>query len=220
MIACEVPQIEQELRWMLGEFMTPDFPSGFAPITGLIQPYLEKDVLRHISSRAKPIKYPGLALETFQEKECFWIVDERWGLTQLDLLKKQWRSWVLPNRSIDNIRCAEMSALWPLAQLLRSKALYLTPAISVVRNDWSALIIAPFSIEPELRAIISSGYKIVGQRWTALREDDGKIGLFRMPGKVQRALRPQLRNHASTVEEGWVDPAWGISRLPGESLVL
>src|SRR5687767_15245632 len=52
--------------------------------------------------------------------------------------------------------------------------------------------------------------RLVGQRWTAVREEDGKIDLLHLPGRVQRVVTPRLRlamRHAAaapTMGGGWV----------------
>src|SRR5204863_3037627 len=58
------------------------------------------------------------------------------------------------------------------------------------------------SLEEELKSLIRAGYKIVGPRWTALREEDGRVALLRIPGSIQRddAL-PSI----ATSGPGWTD---------------
>src|SRR5689334_21220773 len=103
MLGCEVEAVEPQMQWMLGEFATTDWPDGFSATVGSVQPYEEKDVLRHLSPKARRVKYPGISMEVFQERERFWVVDERWGLSQINLIKGQWRSWVLEKRAIDDV---------------------------------------------------------------------------------------------------------------------
>ena len=88
---------------------------------------------------------------------------------------------------------AESAVVWPIAQLLRTKGLHLLPAVSVARDGWAALIVAPFGIEPELGVLVDAGYAVVGQRWTAVREEDDRVALLHLPGWVERAVAPRLR---------------------------
>jgi hypothetical protein len=141
----------------------------------------------------------------YQEAERFWMVDDRWGLCEVNVLKGTWRSWVLPHPTLDPVRVAEMAVLWPVAQLLRHKGLYLLPAASAVRGDFAVLVISPFNLEGELRALINAGYDIVGQRWTAVREDAGRIELLEMPGHVEREASPRLRDGSGAPAPRWVD---------------
>src|SRR5205807_190267 len=104
--------------------------------------------------------------------------DERWGMARVDLDAGVWQSWILPRPQLDALRCAEMSILWPLAQITRLKGLHLIPAASVTKDGWGALILTPARIEPELSALTGAGWRIIGQRWTALREEDGKVSLL------------------------------------------
>src|SRR5581483_10770081 len=108
----------------------------------------------------------------------------RWGLSELNLLKGQFRSWVLPHPSIEPYRVFEMAVLWPLAQLLRAKGLHLLPGISVARSGWGMLLISPFSIELELSALVRAGFKVIGQHWTILREEDNRVAMLHLPGQI------------------------------------
>jgi hypothetical protein len=122
----------------------------------------------------------------FQRGEHFWMLDERWGLCEMDLLRGTWRSWVLPRPRVNSMRCAELAALWPLAQLLRGRGMHLVPAASVRRGNWGALLLCPYALEPELTLLVRHGYQLVGQRWTAIVERAGPPVLLRMPGWVER----------------------------------
>jgi hypothetical protein len=141
----------------------------------------------------------------YEEGERYWLVDERWGLAEVNLLKGQWRSWVLPGPALklDPLRCAERAVLWPLAQLTRARGVHLLPAVAAVRDGWAVLILCPFSLEPELRAMIRDGYRIVGQRWTAVREEEGRLALLHMPGRVERPGAAHLRSAAD--DDTWLD---------------
>jgi hypothetical protein len=148
---------------------------------------------------------PGQLLELYQEGERFWLVDDRWGLCEINVMKGTWRSWVLPHPTLDPVRVAEMAVLWPLAQLLRPKGLYLIPAASVARGGSGLLLLSPFNIEGELRSLIRAGYSLIGQRWTAIRPDGGRIDLLQMPGQIEREASPRLRDANMGPASRWVD---------------
>lgn len=202
-LRCGVPELSAELARTLGPFEEDDWPDGFAAVQGEIAPYDQDTVIKHLSPTAAALSGNPGCMEIYQENERFWIVDDRWGLTELNLLRGQWRSWLLPYPAIDPPLCIETTVLWPLAQILRGKGLYLMPAVSVVRDGWGVLILCPFSIEPELRALVSAGFKIVGQRWTALREEDGRMAMLHLPGQIERLLT--RRRVQGPMPEKWVD---------------
>ena len=182
-------------------FATVDFPPGFAAVTGTIEPFDAAIVQRHLSTAA--VRFgasAGPTAELYHEPpehggagERFWLVDDRWGIAELNLVRGRWRAWVLPRPAVDPTAVAESAVTWPIAQLLRTKGLHLLPAVSVARDGWAALIIAPFGIEPELSVLVDAGYAVVGQRWTAVREEDGRVALLHVPGWVERAVAPRLR---------------------------
>jgi hypothetical protein len=125
-------------------------------------------------------------ITVFQQGEHFWMLDERWGLCEMDLLRCTWRGWVLPRPRVNSMRCAELAALWPLAQLLRGRGMHLVPAVSVRRGNWGALLLCPYPIGPELTLLARQGYQFIGQRWTAIAERAGRPVLLHMPGWVER----------------------------------
>lgn len=209
-IACEVPAMAPQVRRLLEPFAVNGWPDGFFPTVGIIRPYAQSEVLRHLSPTAKPL--PGGAdglMELYQDGDRYWLVDDRWGMCEVNLIRGQFRSWILNNPRVDPIRCAEMSIVWPLAQLLRARGLHLLPAVSVVRDGWALLIVSPFTLDTELVALIRAGYKVIGQRWTAVREEDGRLALLHLPGAVERSFAPRLRSTSSAEmpenESSWVD---------------
>jgi hypothetical protein len=204
-LACDVPLIEEQAQLWLWPFAVDALPEGISCTGGIVRPYDAAEVMRHLSPGAVPVATPGQLLELYQEGERFWVVDDRWGLCEINILKGTWRSWVLPQPTLDPVRVAEMAVLWPMAQLLRAKGLYLLPAVSAARGGFGLLILSPFNLEGELRALIHAGYSLVGQRWTAVREDGGRIELLQMPGQIERESSPRLRDANLGPAPRWVD---------------
>ena len=183
------PQIDHLLR----DFRVTQWPPRVVPVSGTIWPYEQSHVLKHLSPGARRVATNCDLLELYEDEERFWLVDDRWGIAEINLLKGQWRSWVLPNPAIDATRVAEMAVCWPMAQLLRARGLYLLPAASVAFCGRAFLLISPFGVEPELTTLIRGGYRIIGQSWTALRERDGRFEMLNLPGQVERPIPPGLR---------------------------
>ena len=208
-------------------FAVADFPPGFAAVTGTVEPFDAAVVQRHLSTSA--VRFPassGPTAELFHDPadaDRFWLIDDRWGIAELNLLPGRWRAWVLPRPAADPTAVAEAVVTWPLAQLMRGKGLHLLPAVSVARDGWAALILSPFGLEPELNVLVDAGYGVVGQRWTAVREEDGRVALLHLPGWVERQAAPRLRylgvdapdGTAAGVASGRVDLTAG---RPGASL--
>jgi len=203
----QVPILEEAIDHALGSFAEDLLPDGITCAGGAIRRYDGNEVMRHLSPSAVPVATPGQLLELYQEGERFWLVDDRWGLCEINVLKGTWRSWILPRPTLDPVRVTEMAVMWPIAQLLRPKGLYLIPAVAAVRGGFGLLILSPLNLEGELRALIRAGYNLIGQRWTAVREDGGRIELLGMPGQVEREAAPRLPGHGGHAgqPERWVD---------------
>jgi hypothetical protein len=199
-----VPLLDESLQILLSEFEVPGWHHQFVPITGIVHPYEENEVVSRLPFTAQHIKRIG-EMDVFQDGSRYWLVDNRWGMTEIDVPSAQWRSWIIAEPKLDPMRVAEQAVLWPLAQLLRPRGLHLLPAVSAVREGFAVLVICPFGLEPELSAMINSGYKIIGQRWTALREEDGRLALLHMPGQIERFTTPRLRIGAEEQSGSWLD---------------
>jgi hypothetical protein len=211
---CAVPEVSAEAGRMLGAFAVAGWPEGFTPVGGTVRAYDTAQVVRHVSPTARPLPAQRSAdlEELYEEDERFWLVDERWGMVEVNFLKGTWRSWVLPRPQLDPVRCAERAVLWPMAQLLRARGLHLLPAVSAVRDGFAFLLLCPFGADPELTALARAGYKIIGQRWTAVREEDGRLALLHLPGRIERGFAaPFLQRPGSgtggapSPDSGWVD---------------
>ena len=211
-ITSMVKSLGPELLHLLGDFRVPNWPAGSLPISGMVWPYERSHVLKCMSPTATRVETHGNAdsmIELYEDQERFWLVDDRWGITEINLIKGQFRSWVLPAPQIDTVRVGQMAILWPLAQLLRARGLYLVPAASVAFGERSFLMLSPFGLEPELTTLIRAGYRIIGQSWTVLREHEGRFAMMNMPGCVERSLPPGMRLASSSASipstPTWVD---------------
>jgi hypothetical protein len=200
-----VPMLDESLNSLLSNFEVPGWPENFQPISGTIHPYNESEVLSGIPESARHFARTADMVDVYEDGDVFWLVDDRWGMSRIDIPRSQWQSWIIPQPKLDCFRVAELSVLCPLAQLLRPRGMHLLPAISAVRDGFAVMIICPFGIEPELTAMINSGYKIIGQRWTALREEDGRIALLHLPGRIERFTTPRLRYNQNEQQESWLD---------------
>jgi hypothetical protein len=196
-VRSHVPMLAPAIGRALGEFVVDAFPDGFHPTDGTLRLYDKAEVVRHLSPTAVAISDPREGLEVYQQDERFWLIDDRWGLVEINLLKGHWRSWVLPEPMVESDRVVEMAVLWPIAQLLRAKGLHVLPAAAVSRGNLGMLLVSPFSIEPELTALIRAGFRVIGQRWCALRDNEGRIEALHMPGRVERSPTPRLRSKAT-----------------------
>ena len=203
-ISSAVPALAGQIEHLFGDFRVAQWPQRTVPVTGTIWPYEQSHVLKHLSQSARRVPTQSDLLELYEDEERFWLVDDRWGIAEMNLMKGQWRSWVLPKPAIDETRVAQQAILWPMAQLLRARGIYLVPAASVAFADRSFLVISPFGLEPELTTLIRGGYRIIGQSWTAIREDEGRFSLLNMPGEVERPIPPGMRLAGS----GEATPTW------------
>jgi hypothetical protein len=199
----------EQVRRLFDPFAVQRWPEGFLPTVGIIRPYTQSEVLRHLSPGARPVTSVSAdVMEVYEDGDRFWLVDDRWGMAEVNLIRGQFRSWIVPNCRLDPVRIAETAIVWPLAQLLRAKGLHLLPAVSVVRDGWAVMIICPFTLEAELVAMIRAGYKVIGQRWTCLREEEGRLALLHLPGMVERSFVPRLRAASTENSGGASDRAW------------
>lgn len=204
-ITSSVQNLNPEIQHLLRDFRAESWPAGAVPVTGTIWPYEQQHVMRHMSNTARRIAADSDLLEIYEDDERFWLVDDRWGIAEINLLKGQWRSWVLPNPSIDMVRVAQFALLWPMAQLLRARGLYLVPATAVSFADRAFLVLSRFGLEPELTTLIRGGYRIIGQSWTAIREHDSRFSMMNFPGYVERPLPPGMRLSGSDAMPTWID---------------
>lgn len=211
-LSVRVPGVGRVASAILGPLIEPFLPND-PEIRGAVLPFKELDVLRQLSSDAVRIDDSDLLLELYRDPrggERLWLVDERWGICEINLLRRSWKSWVLPAASIDAVRLFEAAVMWPMSQLLRCTGLHVIPAAAVGRNGRGVLILSPFDVGPELEAVSRAGVGVIGQRWTALREEpDGRVSLLSIPGRIEQAPAPRLLSAGPMGQAAWVDLAAG-----------
>jgi hypothetical protein len=184
-LANSCPALDEQIGFFLNPFLLKRQTAQSNEFHGQICPFDMAEVTHSLSRAGASERHSDDLVEIYSLAEKHWILDDRWGVCEIDLLKHRWRSWVLPNPSLDPIQLAEAAVLWPMAQLLRSRGVEIVPALSIERAGWGALVIAPYPIPGEISRIIRAGYRVIGQRWTALIPQNGRIVLRRIPGLVQ-----------------------------------
>ena len=204
-VLSSVESITGQIDSQLLTFAAGEVIGGSRPTMGIIGPYNEEEILSRLSPAALRFPVGQELVELYQQDERFWLVDEQAGLIEIDLLKGHWQSWVLDRPSVDPNYVFERCVLWPLSQVLRSQGLSLVPAISVVRDGFGVLLVAPFSLESELRVLVQAGYRIISQRWTAVRDQAGQLELLQSSGATERAYSPIGRKTTTLGLSRWVD---------------
>jgi hypothetical protein len=209
-LSVRVPAVQRVAAAILKEVIEPFLP-GEPELRGTVLPFEEGMVLRHLSADAVRVEDADPLLELYRDPrggERVWLVDERWGITEINLLKRSWRSWVLPHASIDAVRLFEAAVMWPMAQLLRGAGLHLIPAAAVAKGNKGALILSPFDVGLEIAAFKAAGLGVIGQRWVALREEPGgRISLLWVPGRTEETPAPRLLSAGPMGQAAWVDLA-------------
>jgi hypothetical protein len=173
---------------------------------GVIRPFDLAEVTHSLSNAGGSQRRGDRLIDIYSSAGRHWILDDRWGVCEIDLLKHRWRSWVISQPMLDAVQLAEAAAIWPMAQLLRLRGIELVPAISIERSGWGALVIAPYPIPREISRIVRAGYRIVGQRWTALIRQDGRVGLWHVPGLTES---PAVGGRLIRSKPVWTNPIAG-----------
>jgi hypothetical protein len=178
-------QLNDALRLFLRSFeVTRNSREGLETI-GEIRPFELGEVTRSLLSAGETQRRCDALVSIYSRGERHWVLDDRWGVCEIDLLRHRWRSWVLPHASLDAVQLVESAVMQPLAQLLRPRGVELVPAVSLERGGWAALVIAPYPITAEVSGAIRAGYRVVGQRWTALLRKSDRIVLRHVPGVME-----------------------------------
>jgi hypothetical protein len=199
----EHPLLRPTAAAILKRLAEPDPP--FKPaVSGQILPYDLDSVSRHLSNGATPV-LPGEAgyhplseLYATPERDRWWLVDERWGLCEVDLVRGTWRAFVVPEPSLTIGRLFESTMWWPAAQLLRHHGLHLLPATALERTDGrrrgGVLVLANADLSRERAAWTQRGATVLGRYWSALRiEGDGRATLLPMPAMIDEQPTAPLR---------------------------
>lgn len=148
-------------------------------LRGLVYPYDQGLVSRSLRRAHNRVPTRDPLQEIFAEEDRLWLTDERWGATEVNLLKGQWRSWLHPNLTSDVM--LDHAICWPMAQLLERRGVHLIPAVSVVRDGWGCLILSPYDLTTDLARLTQAGYRVMGARWTAVMTSTSGITLHRGP---------------------------------------
>lgn len=205
--------LREVARSILEPMLEPS-PAQGANIEGTIVAFEASDVLRHVAADAVRLEDADPLLELYRSRdgERFWLVDERWGMCEINLLRRSWRSWILPDPSCDPVRLFESAIVWPMAQLLRGLGLHLIPAAGVGLADKGVLMLSPFDVGLEMRALADAGIGVIGQRWVALRQEaDGQMSLLWFPGRTEIEPAPRLLSTGRTDGAKWIDATTGNS---------
>jgi hypothetical protein len=181
----DLPLLRGAVDQVLAPFATEALPDGISFIEGHLRHYIEGEVLRHLSATAARIPTPEPCIELYHEGDRFWLLDERWGICEVNFFRGQFKSFVLAQASLDPASLVEAAVIWPMAQLLRQRGLHLVRSVSVVKDGFGALVLPTCPIWGEVAALVEAGYELVSQRWTALRVDDGRVEMLHIPGLAQ-----------------------------------
>jgi hypothetical protein len=200
-LANAFPALDEQIQFFLKPFFSVSQPL-VTPARGEIRAFDLAEVTHSLAPAAASERQSDDLVDIYSLGEKNWVLDDRWGMCEIDLLRNRWQSWVLPHPTLDPVRLAEAVVVWPLAQLLRLRGIELVPAISVERGGWGALIVSPYSITAEISRLIRAGYRVIGQRWTALMRPHGKIVMRRMPGVVEAMEAGNKRIGRRTA---WID---------------
>ncbi len=171
-------------------FVSDDAIHRGGVLHGTVGPFKYDDIARRVSPVARLVAQLDEMTHLYALDERYWLVDERWGMCEINLLKRCWQSWVVPRPSIDPTAGAQAAIWWPLAALLRGRRVELIPALSVERDGWGALIFAPYSMDGELPALLNAGFKIIGRRWSVLCGTTGAIKLGHFPAADSSRAQP------------------------------
>jgi hypothetical protein len=212
-IANSCPDLDERIQFFLRPFASTAQPKT-AATRGEIRPFDLAEVVRSLASAAVSSRQSDDLVDIYSLAERSWLLDDRWGMCEINLLKRRWQSWILPRPSLDPVRLTEAAVLWPMAQLLRLRGIELIPAISVERRGWGALILSPYAITGEISRLVRAGYRVIGQRWTALVPQHGRIVLRHVPGVVESLdTQNKLIGRETTWTDLLVQYPWSTAQL-------
>jgi hypothetical protein len=204
-IRCSLPGLRQILLDLLRGLAVAELPEGFHPVDARLDEYDDRSVARMVSGNARRICAVGGIAELWGDGERFWMLDESWGICEINLLRRSWRACLLPRALNDPYRTLDHALFWPLSQLLVRNEILLVPGASVIHRGRGVLLLAPFDLEPELHVYARSGRAVISQRWSALRFDEGKPLLLTTPGRLERFTPPHRGQLRSALGPTWYD---------------
>lgn len=205
LLRCGLPSLRPTVARLLGSLSVSHVPDGLPIVEGELLPYDADAVSRHLSTTATRVAELSPLAELYRENERLWLVDDTWGLCEINLLRRQWRSWVLTGSSLDPVERVEAAVHLPLAHLLRTHGTHLVPAAGIAEGDAGALLLGSLSLEPELRALRRLGLALVGQRWLTIRNEPDGLALLSMPGLCAVVPSPRHPSTPPKPSPRWVD---------------
>lgn len=209
-IACACDELVPQIDHFAGPFREAGFPDGFVPIQGTIEPYHLDEVVKHLSIKAVHVPLDDQPFDLYRDGDRYFRVDDTVGLTMVDLVRRRWHSWITEEAMAgDAVRLMDAAVIWPMAQLMALRGVCMIPGVAVVKDNFGTLLLGDLPLEPELSALLGAGYKLVGQRWVALCEEEGRTAMLHVPGHVLRKTPPRA--------PGRLGPAVAIAPRHGAS---
>jgi hypothetical protein len=157
-------------------------------LRGAIHPFDSKAALANVSAAARSAGSNDPPLDVFVDGDRLWLVDDAWGLCEVDLGRQAWQSWMLPGAARDPGACLARGVMMPLACLLARRGLALVPAAAVARGSQASLILAPFPIHYELEELLRAGFRLIASDWTLLRTAGDGVEMLRVGSITSRDL--------------------------------
>jgi hypothetical protein len=160
-----------------------DFPPNSRPVRGEVMPYDADAASRAVSPHAQRVGLTEGLTEVWRDPADagrHWLIDERWGLCEIDRCRGRWRVWVLPD--VPDGSLLDHAVLLPMAELLRLGGTHLLPAASVEADGWGVLMLCPFDCGPEINRLLDDDFRVVGRHWTLLEQAGDGVILRQLPG--------------------------------------
>jgi hypothetical protein len=202
-VRCAVPELSARIEQDLEPLAAAAWPAGTSPVCGTIAPYCVDEVQRHLPGQAALVGQTEHGAEIYRADERFWIIDDDRGIVEINSIRNTWRSWVVGEHGwspASQSAPLEYAVIWPAAQLLRNRELFIVPALSLSREGWGMLVLCPFGLDNDVQPLLNAGFRLVGPRWTALREEDGQLSLLHLPGTVRQTCSNARRSLPTRIQ--------------------
>jgi hypothetical protein len=202
-VRCAVPELSARIERDLESLAVASWPAGTTPVCGTIAPYCIDEVQRQLPAQATLVGRTEHNAEIYRADERFWIIDDQRGIAEINPLRGTWRSWILADQGwfpATQSAPLEFALIWPAAQLLRNRELFILPAVSLAREGWGMLVICPFGLSSDIQPMVAAGFRLIGPRWTAMREEDDRLSLLYLPGTVQQTCSAAKRLLATRIQ--------------------